>query len=189
MKLMARVWGALFVVTLCCAPDRAAAVVDEVFQANFESPPDCLPVGATGCPGFTIQTPAIQIAGGQAIAYCYYFRTPNTGTIGIGRFSSRFDAVAAHVIVYATFDNSSTLPADRQTPGTVSSSGCGFAATANNTFARRIYSAHEPVEDLRMPSDDGAGKPVAIELPANSAGFIEMYFVNAGRIRSTHRLR
>ena len=30
-----------------------------------------------------------------------------------------------------------------------------------------------------MPQDDGTGKPLAIELPANSPGFVEIYFLNS----------
>jgi hypothetical protein len=128
-------------------------------------------------PGFSIAT-SFQVAGGQAISQCYYFRTGSVGTVGIGRFASRFGPAIHNIVVYTTVDTNTKLPADRQPPGTLSSTDCGFSGSANNTTARRIYAAHATVQQLRMPDDDGAGQPLALELPANAAGFIEIYALN-----------
>ena len=157
---------------------HATALPDQIFPSNFEAPPDCVPVGSAGCPGFSIAA-SFQVAGGQAISQCYYFRTGSVDAVGIGRFSSRFGPVIHNIVVYTTVDMTTKLPADRQPPGTLSATDCGFGGSANNTTARRIYSAHATVEQLRMPDDDGAGKPLALELPANAAGFIEIYALNA----------
>jgi hypothetical protein len=158
-------------------PVHATALPDQIFPSNFEAPPDCVPVGSAGCPGFSIAT-SFEVAAGQAISQCYYFRTGSAGTVGIGRFSSRFGPAIHNIVVYTTADMTTKLPADRQPPGTLSSTDCGFGGSANNTTARRIYSAHATVEQLRMPDDDGAGQPLALELPANAAGFIEIYALN-----------
>jgi hypothetical protein len=41
-----------------------------------------------------------------------------------------------------------------------------------------MYEAHEPTSELAFPSDDGAGKPVALEIPPLSSGFILVHVVN-----------
>jgi hypothetical protein len=82
------------------------------------------------------------------------------------------------LIVWATTDMNTGLPADAQPPGTFATD-CGLAAGANGRSFRWVYAAHEPVEQLRMPDDDGAAQPLAFELPANSAGFLEIYYVNS----------
>ena len=156
---------------------HATALPDPIFAANFEAPPDCLPVGSGGCPGFSIAA-NFQVAAAQALSLCYYFRTGSGATAGIGRFSSRLGPAVHNIVVYRTVDKTTKLPADRQPPGTLSSTGCGFAPL-DNTTAQRIYSAHAVAEQLRMPDDDGAGQPLAVELPANAAGFIEIYVLNA----------
>jgi hypothetical protein len=156
---------------------RAGVAPDALFAANFEALPYCSSIGTPGCPGFTMEIP-LALAAGEQAAYCYYFRTPNSGTLGVGRFSSRFDAITAHIIVYTTIDQTTGAIADRQAPGTLSATGCGFSTGGNNTVAHRIYSAHAESEQLRMPDSDGAGNPLAVELPANAAGFIEIYVVN-----------
>jgi len=155
----------------------AEAQSDVLFQANFESAPDCLPVGSTECPGFVVETPRIPIAGGAAVGYCYYFRTPNSALLGIGRFSSMLGPVSGHLIVYTTVDSVTSLPADANTPGTLAACG-GSGEGAGSTVAHQVYAAYKHVEALRMPDDDGAGKPLALEVAANAAGFIEIFLVN-----------
>jgi len=164
-------YASSFIVALAGFAPPANAASDLVFVANFEPPPDCAMPGTASCPGFTLQTPDVQIDAGQSIAYCYYFHMPTTGTLGVGRFSSVFGADVQHIIVYVT--TSDHLP-----PGTLSSSDCGLAA-AGASNPRRVYQAHHTRESLRMPSDDGSGMPVAVELAANQPAFAEMYFANA----------
>ena len=169
---------------LCCllplclfAGNINATVQDSIFPSNFEAAPDCSSIALGDCPGFSI-TAYFQVGAGQALSQCYYFRTATNATMGIGRFSSRLGPAIANIVVYTTVDTISKLPADRAPPGSLSSVNC-TSSNYNNTIARRIYSAHETVEQLRMPDDDGAGQPLALELPANAAGFIEIYALNA----------
>jgi hypothetical protein len=172
--------GLTVVIPICAllAPSPATALSEFVFASNFEAAPDCSSVGLTGCPGFAIETPALQIPAGEAVDACYYFRTPNSGASAIGRFSSVFDPAVAHFIFWATTDSITGLPSDAQAPGTFATD-CGLTAGANGRDVRWVYAAHKPVEQLRMPDDDGAAQPLAFELPANSAGFLEIYYVNA----------
>lgn len=170
--------GLLAIAMLLSTPCAASIAPDPAFRANFESPPDCASVGSTGCPGFLIGAAPVSVDAGLGISYCYYFQTPNAGTTAVSRWSATFERTVTHnIVVYATYDTTSHLPAARQPPGTLSTTGCGFG-NSNNTYARRLYSSHSPEETLRMPQDDGTGSPLAIELPANSPGFVEIYFLN-----------
>jgi hypothetical protein len=169
--------GWLLLCAAFAARVHAAFVPDPVYAANFEAAPDCTSIGATGCPGFSVSV-GFNVAGGGALSQCYYFRTGTGSTLGVGRFASRWGPAVANSVVYTTADTTTKLPADRQPPGTLSSTDC-TPSNFNNTSARRIYSAHEAVEQLRMPDDDGAAQALALDLPANAAGFIDMYVLNA----------
>jgi hypothetical protein len=192
MKCLARTEAAILAATIAVAASTGSADATELlFAGNFESPPDCAMPGSAGCPGFIIETPAVQIDPGQAIAYCYYFDAPTAATLGIGRFSVDFAYSTAHVIVYNTYSNSGGAPTDREPPGTLSSSNCGLTASTNDTYARRVFSAHSSSETLNMPADDGGGQPLAIELLVGQPMFIEMYFVNpsGSPVNASVRLR
>ena len=175
MKTLIRMLASTLVLV---ALSGSADAAELVYAGNFESPPNCSMPGGAGCPGFIIETPAVQIDPGQAVAYCYYFDAPTAAALGVGKFSVDFAYPTAHVIVYNTYSNSGGAPTDREPPGTLSSSNCGFTASTNNTYARRVFSAHSPGETLNMPADDGGGQPLAVELTAGQPMFIEMYFVN-----------
>jgi hypothetical protein len=163
---------------LAFAPHGAAALSDIIFQANCEAAPDCSSVGASGCPGFVIETPSLQVAAGAKAQYCYYFRTPAGGTLATGRFSSIFNLPVRQFIVYATYDNTGAA-VDARPPGTFQSN-CGFSAGANGTSLRWLYAAHVGADEMRMPDDDGGGSPLAIEIPGDTAGFFEILYANAG---------
>ncbi|MEO5625490.1 MAG: hypothetical protein ABIQ70_05740, partial [Dokdonella sp.] len=112
-----------------------------VFQDGFEF-------------GFQVLTPDIVVAPGEEATYCYYFHTPNTGTMGIRRWASTMSAGTHHMILYATFDSNGN-PIDVQPPGTLTQSPCSISSGSN--FASWIYAAHNPNEDLVVPSDEGSG--------------------------------
>lgn len=177
MRSSACVAPALLMFAILTGADAFATVQpDIVFQDNFEAAPDCSSVGSAGCPGFAIVTPSAVISAGSTAGYCFYFRTPNASTFGSGRFSSTFGAATGHFIVYTTVGNLGA-PVDAQPPGTFLGD-CGYVTGKGTSNARWLYSAHAAVEQMRMPDDDGAGNPLAIELAANTAGFIEIYYEN-----------
>jgi hypothetical protein len=177
MKSLVRsVAGPASVLLLALGPRSVAALSDVIFQNNCEPAPDCSSVGAAGCPGFAIETPALEVAAGGEAQYCYYFRTPAAGTLGIGRFSSTFGSPVHHFIVYTTVDNLGA-PVDARPPGTFQAN-CGFSSGANGTNPRWLYAAHAAAEVMRMPDDDGSGNPLAVEIPGNTAGFFEILYIN-----------
>jgi len=169
--------AALVLAGLAATVRPAQAVSEFVFASNFEAAPDCSSIGLPGCPGFAIETPSLQIGAGEMTDACFAFRAPNH-VAAIGRFASVASALVAHFIVWQTTDMSG-LPADGLAPGTFDTT-CGLAQGVNGRSVGWVYAAHEAVEQLRMPDDDGAGKPLAFELPASAAGFLEIIYVNPG---------
>ncbi len=123
--------------------------------------------------GFQIVTPDIDIMPLQEITYCYYFRTPNTEPMAIDKWESVMTPGSHHLIMFTTGTT------DKMPPGTISTSGCGFGSVAQNP-PNWVYSAQTPTASMQLPSDDGAGKPLAIDIPANSAGFVQLHYFNAG---------
>jgi len=107
---------------------------------------------------------------GQEVTYCYYFHTPNTGTLGIKKWTSDMTPGSHHMIYF--FGNASQ-PAD----GTLDPSGnCGGGGLQAPIW---IYAAQTPTADMPMPTDDGAGKPLGMNVPANQPGYFQMHYLNA----------
>lgn len=164
-----------------------------VFADGFEANNSCLwGTGTPTCPGpgFQIETPEILVGPGEETTYCYYFQAPNDSTLGVRRWALTLGSVAHDVTLYATYDASS-LPADRQLPGTLSATDCGFLDSgATGTTANWIYAAHDPFAELILPADDGTGTPLAVEILAGQPMFLEMHFINptGASIANTVRL-
>jgi hypothetical protein len=112
-------------------------------------------------------SPDISIDPGQEVTYCWYFRAKNTKPLAIKHWQSTMTLGSHHLILYTTKDE--VMP-----PGMVSTD-CGSMA---NGLAVWSYSAQTPEAELRLPSDDGTGKPLAMEIGANQPGFIQMHYNN-----------
>lgn len=123
--------------------------------------------------GFQVQSSDIVIEAGQEITYCYYFRTPNTEPMAIHKWVSSMTPGSHHMIMFTTAQ-------DVMPPGTVSASNCGFGGGSSLTN-RPVwtYAAQTPESTIELPSDDGAGKPLAQVIPPNTAGFFQMHYLNA----------
>jgi hypothetical protein len=119
--------------------------------------------------GFQMKSPDVTIKAGQEITYCWYFKTPNTEAYTIKRWVSHMSSGSHHMIVF--FTNSLSQP-----EGTVSSSSCGFGGGTN--VGQWIYAAQNEDADLKLPADDGAGKPVGMDVNPGQAGFIQMHYLN-----------
>jgi len=123
--------------------------------------------------GFQIVTPDIMIMPLQEITYCYYFRTPNTEPMAIKKWVSQMTPGSHHLIMFTTGNT------DKMPPGTMTAVNCGFGA-AGQSVPNWTYSAQTPDASMQLPLDDGTGKPLAIDIPANSAGFVQMHYYNPG---------
>ena len=120
--------------------------------------------------GFQIVTPDIDIQPHQEITYCYYFRTPNTEPMAIKKWVSSMTPGSHHLIMFTT-------PQDQMPPGTISAANCGFGGGSTN-IPSWTYSAQTPMAEMQLPADDGNGKPLAIDIAAKSAGFVQMHYYN-----------
>ncbi|MBA3818775.1 MAG: hypothetical protein H0X17_07780 [Deltaproteobacteria bacterium] len=121
--------------------------------------------------GFQIVTPDVVIMPGQEITYCYYFRTPNTEPMAIKKWVSEMTPGSHHLIMFTTGTT------DKMPPGTISAANCGFGATGNSVPSW-TYSAQTASATMELPTDDGTGKPLGIDIPASSAGFVQMHYFN-----------
>lgn len=119
--------------------------------------------------GFQLKSPEITINPGQEITYCWYFKVPTTEAYTIKKWSSHMTDGSHHMIMF--FTNSLSQP-----EGTVSSSNCGL--TNGASVATWIYAAQNVDASLALPSDDGAGKPIGMDVAAAQAGFIQMHYLN-----------
>ena len=177
MQRMASIAFGLSVAMLGCGNDGGSAdgdadvtdadVTDDVTD-DAPPPPDGMEPPARG---FQVQSPEIVIEPGQEITYCYYFRTPNTETMAVKRFVSSMTPGSHHMIMFKTQN-------DVQPAGTVSSSGCGINISGTDA-PQWIYAAQTPESDLAFPTDDGTGKPLAIDIGPNSAAYFQMHYLNA----------
>ena len=151
-----------FVLVLAVAACGSPGTSDDDDDGPVDGPP-------SDKRGFQIVSPEIEIAPGAEITYCYYFRTPNTEPMAINRWKSQMTAGSHHMILFLTGDT------DKMPPGTVSEDACGFSSfpPPEWTFAAQTLEA-----DLTLPADDGAGQPLAQEVPDGTAGFIQMHYFN-----------
>lgn len=129
--------------------------------------------------GFEIATPDISVPAQTSATYCYYFRAPNSATLGVKRWASTMTAGVHHLILFATYD-SSWNPSERQPAGSLTQVPCGFSEGGGN--AAWIYAAHHPVEELVLPPDDGSGTPLAVEVAPSQPMFVQMYVRNEGSL-------
>lgn len=135
-----------------------------------DMPPDDLPPPPER--GFRVITPDIEIAPGDEITYCYYFRTPNTEPMAINHWKSEMTPGSHHMIMYTTNN-------DAKPPGTVSDQECGFGGGQGTDVPKWTYSAQTPSAELELPGDDGAGQPLAQDIPPNTAAYFQMHYLNA----------
>jgi hypothetical protein len=118
--------------------------------------------------GFQIQSAVVQVEPGEASSRCYYFRTPNTETMAIRKWTSSMSPVNTAVIMYTT-------PNDLMPPGTLQQGSCGLTG-AETAWT---YSAFTQQAVVELPADDGAGNPLAQVIPPNTAGFLMLRHENA----------
>jgi hypothetical protein len=120
--------------------------------------------------GFQVASPEVTIMPGQEITYCYYFHTPNTETMVIKKWSSVMTPGSHHIIMYST-------TGDAMPPGTLSTDSCGGFGSGN--IPSWTYAAQTPTNEIALPSDDGAGKPLGQEIAAATPAYFQMHYLNA----------
>lgn len=110
--------------------------------------------------GFQIDSPMLELRPGTEATYCYYFRMPNTSTVGVKQWQSMMTPGSHHMILY--FTASELAP-----EGTLTTTGCGAGR------AVWAYAAQTPEQTFAMPP--GVGMTVEAGQPA----FLQMHYLNA----------
>lgn len=153
-----------------------AGLLDPILVDGFESGDSCTwGAGPATCPGFSITTPPLAVAPGEEAAFCYYVHTGNSATQGVRRITSSMGGQTPYVSLLTTHDALGN-PVDVQPPGTLSTAGCTWFGPDQNS--RRIYTAHGPEEELLLPTDDGAGFPLALEFLAGQPAVLVVHVLN-----------
>lgn len=172
-----------FVCAAAICPVNAAELGPvSIFADDFESASTCeWGAGSASCPGMHLETPTLTVDPGETGFFCYYFHSSNVTPIAARRIASRFGPGIVDIVWYHTYDSTTGDPADRQPPGTLSTTDCGFLG-GGATTARWVYSAHRPIDDVTLPADDGAGTPLGLEIDAGQPGFVQIYVSNGGAV-------
>lgn len=142
------VWTALLAALTACG----ASPDEPPMDPGSELPPPA--------EGFQITTPTIELAPGREATYCYYFRMPNSGAVGVKRWESQMTPGSHHMILYFTSQ-------ELQPAGTITTTGCGGG------FGVWTYSAQEPHVTFDMPADIG------MSVSGGQPAFIQMHYLNA----------
>ncbi len=122
--------------------------------------------------GFQLVSPDITIPKGEEHTYCWYFKTPNTEEVDVTKWSSFMQAGSHHLIMYLT-----SGPTSGHDVGTFSEAGCGGGFSDVWTYSSQEA---DKVIELQLPTDDGAGKPLAQKIPAGQYGYIQLHYNNKG---------
>jgi hypothetical protein len=129
-------------------------------------------VDPNGTPAFEITSPDVMLASGQEVTYCYYFHTSNTQTVSINKWVSTMTPGSHHMILF--MNPGGSQPAD----GTIDQN-CGLGGSGASNLPVWTYATQTPTQEEDLPADDGAGKPLAQNIAANSAGYFQMHYLNA----------
>jgi len=118
-------------------------------------------------PAFEITSQDVTLQPGDEKTFCFYFHTPNTATVAIAKWVSDLATGSHHMIYFTNLLGSQ--PAD----GTVDECNLG-----GNTAPVPVYGTQIPHEEVIFPTDDGKGLPLAQNIDPNTAGFLQMHYLN-----------
>jgi hypothetical protein len=125
-----------------------------------------------GTAAFEIKSTDITLPAGQEFTKCFYFHTSNTATVSVNKWVSDMTPGSHHMIMFLTPNNSSPPP-----DGTIDEN-CSFGSSPSD-IASWTFASAQPHLEADLPADDGTGKPLAQNIAPNSAGFIQMHYLNA----------
>ena len=129
---------------------------------------------ALGTAAFSITSPGINLMPGEEETVCYYFHTSNTTTVAVNKWVSDMTPGSHHAILFMT--PTGTPPPD----GTVSMDNCGLGGTSNvSSLPIWTYATQTTHQEEDLPADDGNGLPLAQNIAPNSAGYLQLHYLNA----------
>jgi hypothetical protein len=124
-----------------------------------------------GTPAFEIKSTDILLPQGAEFTKCFYFHTSNTAPVAVDKWISDMTPGSHHLILF--LNPGGSQPAD----GTIDEN-CSVQGTGGS-IAQWTFAAASEHYELDLPSDDGAGKPLAQLIPAGTAGYVQMHYLNA----------
>jgi hypothetical protein len=129
--------------------------------------PDAAMGGDTAA--FTIQSTDTVIMPGQEVTYCYYFHTPNTAALAVNKWVADMTPGSHHMIFF-------TGGADHP-DGIDMTNSCGLGTSVQNV-SQWVFASQTPHTEEDLPTDDGAGKPLAQLIQPNTLGSFQMHYLN-----------
>lgn len=145
-------------------PSPRLLLLSSLLWAACAAPPEQAPPADGELPlpeiGFQINSPMLELRPGTEVTYCYYFRMPNTSTVGVKQWQSMMTPGSHHMILY--FTSSELAP-----EGTLTTERCGTGR------AVWVYSAQTPEQTFAMPPDIG------MTVEAGQPAFLQMHYLNA----------
>ena len=125
-----------------------------------------------GTPAFDVTSGDIQLAPGQQVTYCWYFKTPNTSQIAVNHWVGDMTTGSHHMILF--------VGGPAHADGLDMSGNCGFSFGSGGSTANWTFAAASEHYELDLPADDGAGKPLAQVIAPNSQAVFQMHYLNSG---------
>jgi hypothetical protein len=113
---------------------------------------------------FEVKSSDLVLQPGEETTKCFYFHTTNTEEVQVAKWVSDMTPGSHHMIAFSSLGSQ---PAD----GTVDN--CDGADIPVPIFGTQV--AHE---ELVFPTDDGFGKPLAQTIAPNTAGYLQMHYLN-----------
>jgi hypothetical protein len=137
------------------------------------NPPDASMPGPDPNAAFEVISKDAMLQPGDQVTYCYYFHTSNTTDVLINKWVSDMSPGSHHAILFLN-PGATGQPAD----GTLDPNGnCGgLNGTQASVWTYATQTEHQE-EDL--PTDDGAGKPLAQKIAANTPAVLQLHYLNA----------
>jgi hypothetical protein len=124
---------------------------------------------------FTITSSDLTLQPGDEITKCFYFHTPNTEDVLVNKWVSDMTPGSHHMIAYQNL--SGQQPADGTIDDCPTAGGTGSGGIAS--LGLPTFLTQTPHDEVTFPPDDGAGKPLAQIVPAQSAGYLQMHYLNS----------
>ena len=117
-----------------------------------------------------VVAPAFTIPPGAADAYCFTTHLPNTETLAIRRWRSRMSGAIRDIVVFLGPSATAQAPEVRR-------ASCDRLVAPRPSEAL-VYISQAPSTELALPSNDGAGHPVAQLAEPGALLVVEMQIMN-----------